>query len=58
MKLRWHRYRIVILGLESGSRHPLPHLTFRHWRDAQQWCRSMNTAHPSDMTTYTYERIP
>lgn len=62
MRLRWHHYRAVIVGRESGNRTPLTFVTFRRLQDAMTWCLRMNDRHNSDGTSglsyYDWERIP
>lgn len=57
---RWYRWRIVIIGLESGNRTPLPFVRFRDEYQAQTWVARMNQAHSalSGLTEYGYEPIP
>lgn len=41
--MRWYRYTVVLVGLESGTVSlPLDAIRFRHLSDAQAWCDQMN----------------
>ncbi|MET1006583.1 MAG: hypothetical protein ABWX96_13625 [Propionibacteriaceae bacterium] len=59
--LRWHRYRAVIVGTESGNRSPVDFVRFRYERDAALWCVTMTNVqrmHGTGLTFWHYEEIP
>lgn len=53
------RYRIVIVGLESGNRSPIDFLVFKHESDAQLWCDHAHEREelPDGLIRWTYEEI-
>jgi hypothetical protein len=59
-RLLEHRYRIVIVGRESGNRTPLDFVTFRTPDEACAWILKMAKAWPdrTDLTYYEWEAIP
>lgn len=59
-KWKWYRWRVVIVGRESGRRTPLPFLRWRHYVEARKWCieqNSKNNGRPGNLTYYEVERI-
>lgn len=61
MRLRWYRWSVIIVGIESRHRSALPFIRFRHEHQAREWCRRMNeatNAHDDNpLTFYTPEPL-
>lgn len=55
-RLKWRvsgpRYQAVIVGDESGERHPMSFVTFYYREAGEAWCEQMNAKDESHLTHF------